>query len=137
MGTLQKIVGAVLLVLMVILPSCNHIDLNKRSESVIPACLVVSSLPWSWQPSHVQEAAEMWNFTLDRRAFSVSPVCVASDNLVSLTFVLELPPDCGQRGCVRTLMRVDGVPDIEVYIHHHAPFSTIMHELGQLAGRQL
>lgn len=121
--------------LLLFITSCATIDISERTESVLPVCLVVTTLPWTWQVEHIHEAANDWNKRLKSRKFNVYPDCQKHDDLIPMSFVKTLPINCGKRGCTRTLMLVNKRPAFrEVLIHEDAPFSTIMHELGHLAG---
>lgn len=117
------------------LSGCAHIDLASRAESVLPVCLLVTKTDWSWGKKEVQDAADIWNAKLKRDAFHVGPNCDPGDDKVPFAFVKALPYKCGQRGCMLSYVIINGKPTMrEVLVHEDAPFSTIIHELGHLAG---
>jgi len=119
-------------VLLLFLLSCAHVDPTDRLNATVPACLYVTSLPWSWQPEHVQEAADDWNEKLGRRVLSVAPNCEKGDFGIPMAFVRHDP--CGKRGCVKS-NRVNGRPYWrEILVNEDAPWSTVWHELGHIVG---
>ena len=123
------------LLFLLTLCGCAHIDIESRPGSVLPACLLVTKTDWSWGKEEVQEAADFWNEKLKKEAFRLAPNCKAGDDLVPFAFLRSLPDDCGERGCTLSYIIIRGVPTMrEVLIHEEAPFSTIVHELGHLAG---
>jgi hypothetical protein len=114
--------------------ACAHIDPTNRPNATVPACLFVTSLPWSWQSNHVADVAADWNKDLGRRVLGVAPDCQPGDFWIPMAFVRKLPPECGTRGCTRS-QTINGRPFWrEVFVHEDAPISTVWHELGHVVG---
>lgn len=105
----------------------------------LPICLVLSTLPWSWQNCHLKEAAQEYNEKA--QVVQVAPECDPDAFQVPVSVVRRLPDWClSENGCTRkSVVRVDGdriVYFAEIVIHEDAPGTTIYHEINHLLGAE-
>lgn len=125
------------LLLICALLGCATIDLHQRPRwPDKELCLVVNITENSWTRDDVVDAAKEWNDRLGESVFHVAPNCSPHNELVTWSFLRELPDDChSYYSCTFSRVVVKGKPSFrETVVQEDAPFSSLIHEMGHLVG---